>query len=529
VAVIRVPLAEAHAEVMAALERRERGEELADEAARLSGSLRAFTAGAWPVLEPGYQFHGGWHIDAIVEHLEACSRREIQRLIINIPPGHMKSLNVSVLWPVWWWTVEPHIRLLTTSYGDDLATRDALKSRRLIQSAWFRARFGGVFQLTGDQNQKTRYENDRTGYRIASSVGGTGTGERADVVLIDDPHKASEAQSDAKRQAVLDWHDLTIPTRLNEPDRGVRVVVMQRLHESDLTGHLLARGGWEHLCLPAEYEPTHPFVWPDDPRSIPGDLLWPTHVGPTALKNLKTELGPYGVAGQLQQRPAPAEGGILKTAWWRFYDPDNLNLWTLESLHALLTFWDTSLKDKTTNDYAVGTVWGAAGANRYLLRRVRERMGLTDTIDAVQQLAFWVEGKFPNLPHTIKVENTANGPEVVAKLRAHVAGISLWNVGDRDKVARVHAITPELHAGQVIVPGRPLPGGLGPDPSASPAWVVELIGECAAFPNSAHDDQVDSVTGALLNMRGSFARAPVAERPRDAPRQVTAGLRDRVF
>lgn len=520
------------AELEAADEREERGEELDEEARRLTTSLRAFTVGAWPVLEPGYTFKPNWHIDAIVEHLEACSRREIQRLIINIPPGHMKSLNVSVLWPVWWWTFDPHIRFLTTSYGEKLATRDALKSRRLIQSAWFRARFGHVFALTGDQNQKTRYENDKTGYRIASSVGGTGTGERADVVLIDDPHNADEVESDTQRENVLDWHDGTIPTRLNEPEKGVRVLVMQRLHESDLAGHLLARGGWEHLCLPAEYEPNHPFVWPRDPRTTPGELLWPDHIGQAALDELKLEMGPYRVAGQLQQRPAPAEGGILKTGWWRYYDADNLEEWTLEPLATILTFWDTALKAKTTSDYCVGTVWGAAGANRYLLRRVRDRMELPDTIAAVAQLAEWVEAKFPHIPHQIKVEAAANGPEVVAKLRSSITGISLWSPRDHgDKVQRAHAITPELHAGQVLVPGRGLPGGLGPDPT-TPAWVVDLIGECSSFPNGAHDDQVDSVTGALLNLRGNLRRPlrqpddPASQRLR---RQVSAGIAGKQF
>jgi len=167
---------------------------------------------------------------------------------------------------VWWWTFDPHIRFLTASYGEKLATRDALKSRRLIQSAWYRARWGHVFRLTSDQNQKSRYENDQTGYRLATSVGGTGTGEGGDVILLDDPHKADEVESDTERENVIDWLDGTISTRFNDPASGVEVLVMQRLHENDATGHMLEQGGWTHLCLPAEYDArrSHAVVWPDD-------------------------------------------------------------------------------------------------------------------------------------------------------------------------------------------------------------------------------------------------------------------------
>ncbi|HEY8723435.1 MAG TPA: phage terminase large subunit [Gaiellaceae bacterium] len=515
------------AELDAADERELRGEELREEAERLKGSLRDFTVAAWPVLEPATAFKPNWHIDAVVDHLEACARREIRKLIINIPPRHMKSLNVSVLWPVWWWTFDPTVRFLTASYGEKLATRDALKSRRLIQSAWFRARYADVFSLTSDQNQKARYENNMTGYRLGTSVGGTGTGEGGDVILIDDPHKADEVESDTERQNVLEWHDGTISTRFNDPERGVEVVVMQRLHEQDLVGHLLEFGGWTHLCLPAEYEPSHPFVWPDDPRSEPGELLWPDHFSREALDDLKVTLGSYRAAGQLQQRPSPAEGGVLKRAWWRYFPPAWLDLWEGPELVGLMTSWDTTMKEKTSSDYAVGTYWGATGANRYLLGRWRDRAGLTETKRALRAAADHLERTHPNLPLTHVVENAANGPEVVAELRDIVQGLTL-NSSRTDKMARAQACTPQLEAGNVFVPGFALPDGSGPDPARTPAWVMELVEECAQFPTGTNDDQVDSVTQALLKMRGTYLRTPV--RPRDdEPRTQTAGVRAMTF
>ena len=542
-------------EIRAERERRFRGEELAEEAARLSGDLRAFIRAAWTILEPATPYQHNWHIDAIAEHLEAAYRREIRRLIINIPPRRMKSLTVSVFGPAWRWTTRPDERFLTASYGADLAVEHAVNSRTVIQSAWYRSRWGDVFALTGDQNVKSFYTNDRRGARIATSVGGSGTGRGGDIIVIDDPLDAQEAYSEAARQSVVKWHDEKISTRMNDPKTGVEILVMQRLHEADLTGHLLAKeAGWFHLCLPEEYEPKLMVTLPGgrtvdatcppvvelesgsrlqgDPRTEPGELLWPDHVPAAVHAEQKVDLGPYGVAGQLQQRPAPAEGGILKTGWWGYFDQDWLaSVWRGEPLVKLLTFWDTALKDKTSNDYCVGVVWAAAGANRYMLRRTRGRMGLPDTIAAVEDLASWTARSFPGIPHEIKVENAANGPEVVQALRSKMPGISTWNA-DRDKVSRAHAVTPILAAGQVFVPGRGLPDGTGPDPSITPAWVLEIVAECAAFPNGANDDQVDAVTGGLLNLTGQYVYAAAGVDDEDAAEQrrgLTAGIRDKTF
>jgi hypothetical protein len=297
--------------------------------------LGEFIALAWPLVEPATPYMRNWHIDAIIEYLEAVTRGEIRRLIINIPPRHMKSLAVSVFWPCWVWLTRPETRFLYASYAEHLSTRDSRKCREIIQSRGVRSaarqgerertileRIGyqgllalvndDPWRLNPDQNAKRRFENTASGYRIATSVGGTATGEGGDVIVIDDPHKADEVESDVQRENVLAWHDSTMSTRLNDPKKSARVLIMQRLHERDLTGHLLAQGGWEHLCLPAEYEPSHPFVWPNDPRKREGQRLWDARVGVKELDEQKRALGSYGAAGQLQQRPAPAEGAILR-------------------------------------------------------------------------------------------------------------------------------------------------------------------------------------------------------------------------
>jgi len=506
--------------------------------------LREFIPVAWPVIEPGTRFKSNWHIDHICEALEAVTAGEIRRLIVNIPPRHMKSSALTA-WQAWTWLRRPEMRWLFASYAEKLSKRDNLRARRIIQSRGGRREGGTLiervgysgllalleqdWQLTSDQNEKLRFENSRTGYRIATSVGGSATGEGGDVIVIDDPHKADEVESDVQRENVIEWMDGTMSTRLNDPATGAVVLVMQRLHETDLTGHLLAQGGYEHLCLPAEYEPTHPFVWPDDPRTEPGELLWPDHFTEAAVKDLKNQLGSYRAAGQLQQRPAPAEGGIIKTAWWRYYDPTLLDFepgeeWAGPAFKRLYQSWDTALKDKTTSDYTVGQLWGADGPDRYLLRQVRGRWGLTDMTQQAVDLHAWAGARWPKLAsHSVFVENAALGPELMSALRKKIQGVLPVNA-DRDKVSRAEAITPQLEAGNVFVPGDRVmtAAGWAPNTTDTPSWVQELIGECAAFPNAANDDQVDALTQALDPRRLGGGR-----KPRMGGETITSGVRAR--
>lgn len=524
--------------------RRERMARHGEEAQACANSLRDFIPVAWPVIEPGTPFKSNWHIDVICEHLEAVTAGEIRRLIVNIPPRHMKSSALTA-WQAWSWLRRPELRWLFASYAEKLSKRDNLKARRIIQSKGGRREGGTLIErvgysgllsmleqdwcLTSDQNEKLRFENSRTGYRIATSVGGSATGEGGDVIVIDDPHKADEVESDVQRENVIEWMDGTMSTRLNDPATGAVVVVMQRLHEGDLTGHLIAQGGYEHLCLPAEYEPSHPFVWPDDPRTEPGELLWPDHFTAEAVADLKNQLGSYRAAGQLQQRPAPAEGGIFKTAWWQYYDVGLLDFepgthWQGPAFSRLLQSWDTALKEKTTSDFTVGQLWGVDGPNRYLLREVRGRWGLTDMTTQAVDLHAWASARWPKLAsHGVFVENAALGPELMAALRKKIQGVIAVNV-DRDKVSRAEAITPQLEAGNIYVPGDRVMSAAGwsPCPTRTPAWVQELIAECAAFPNAANDDRVDALTQALDPRRLGAGR-----KARTGGQTITSGVRAR--
>ena len=405
-------------------------------------------------FEPSTLFVPGFHIDAIVEHLEAVSYGQIRNLIINVPPRHMKSLLVSVFWPAWEWTRWPERRWLYSSYAASLSIRDSVKCRRLIESPWYQSRWGHVFSLTSDQNAKMRFDNNRSGYRLSTSVGGSVTGEGGDRIVCDDPHKVDDVESDTSRKAALDWWDVAMSTRVNDPKTSAMVIVMQRCHQRDLSGHLLEKGNFEHLCLPAEYEGPGRItsIGYCDPRTELGELLWPERFGPKEIEELKINLGSYASAGQLQQRPSPAGGGIFKRHWFRYWQPRGANLppvlvrmpdGTTRSIEAIeaphrvdeqIQSWDCSFKDLQTSDYVVGQVWARLGAIFLLGDQVRARMDCPATVQAIRGLS-------DKWPATIAklIEDKANGSAVIQMLGYEIPGLLPVNP-QGGKVARAQAI-----------------------------------------------------------------------------------------
>jgi predicted phage terminase large subunit-like protein len=464
------------------------------QAERARRSLREFVGQMWPLVVPGEQFVPGFHIDAICEHLEAVTRGEIRRLIISVPPRHGKSLLTSVFWPAWSWLSRPELRWLYASYGQHLSSRDSVFTRRLIEDPRYRGPRGPGFSLTGDVNLKDRFENDRGGMRLATSVGGSATGEGGDILVIDDVHKIDEGQSRAALQRAIEWYEHTLVTRLNDPKTGVIVIIGQRLHEGDLIGHLLSQGGFEHLCLPAEYDPAHPYLWEGDPRTVPGELLWPQRYDLESLERLKRSLGSYAVASQLQQMPAPATGGIFKRGWWRWYPPGP----PWPAFERIIQSWDLSFVGTPGADYTVGQVWGKIGPDRYLIHQVHERMGFTETIAAIHELTDWVGTAFPeHTSHSVLIERAANGDATIDVLRKEIPSV-LPIRPKGDKLHRAHAVSPQIEAGNVYLPGQ---APSGPRSPLTLPWVGAFIDEAAAFPNAANDDQVDAMTQALLKLK----------------------------
>ncbi len=443
-------------------------------------------------------FVPNWHVDVLCDALERVSRGTCQRLLVNIPPGTAKSLVAGVFWPAWEWASSPSLRYLTASYSDTLTIRDNLRVRDICDSAVFQDAFGSEVVFRPDQNQKTRMDTLAGGWRIATSVGGRGTGEHPDRIVIDDPTNPKEAMSDVERQSANDWFDRTIATR--GVSRGARIVViMQRLHEQDLSGHLLARGGWSHLCLPMRYEEGRSCG--EDPRTRAGELLWPSLFTEAKVLQLERDLGSYASAGQLQQRPSPAEGGLIKRAWWKWFPPSRLtNASERLPLRSIVISVDTALKAKQTNDLSALGAWGGIGPDYYGLKVLAGRWDFSELLRQITGLYEWARETWPSVMPMVVVENTAAGPDAVAELRTKIPGV-IADTPRGEKTQRVHAILPAIEAGNVWLPGRALPDGrVDVAMPGLPSWVSPFIEECAAFPVGGHDDQVDMMTQALRRL-----------------------------
>ena len=286
-------------------------------------SFAHFYPRAWKIVEPGRSFLRNWHIDCIAEHLTAVTDGQIRRLVINVPPRTGKSQEVTVCWPCWSWLKRPAMRWMFVSYSADLSALHSVYRRTLLQSDWYRRHWGTRFGLNKWQEAELR--NDKQGAMFATSIGGSATGRGGDVIVIDDPHNPRQAESEAERATAIRFCQQTLATRLDDPKTGAVVVVMQRLHEKDWSGHVLAEGGYTHLCLPAEAESRTTISFPASGRTIEreeGDLLWPERYGETELASLKKAMGSYAYAGQFQQWPAPAGGEVFQRSWFRY--------WTLE-------------------------------------------------------------------------------------------------------------------------------------------------------------------------------------------------------
>lgn len=505
--------------VMLDMVRREKERRLA------SAKLYEFVRQSWPVVEPGVPFIPSWHIEEICEHLEAVSAGDIRKLLINIPPRHSKSTIVSVMWPMWEWCAQPEQKFLCASYSGNLSIRDNLKARRLVQSPWYQERWGHLFELAGDQNAKQRFENDKTGYRLATSVGGTATGEGGSRLILDDPHSAQEAQSDVIRESALEWFDVVWSTRLNDPKRDAMVTIMQRLHERDISGHILEDiGGWEHLCIPAEWDGKRrkTSLGPYDPRKKVGELICPERFGEKEVTELKQLLGVYGSAGQLQQDPTPAEGGILKTTHFRLWPHDK----ALPQFEYILQSYDCAFTEKTSGDPTACTVWAM-----FTFENQRQAM-LIDAWDehlsypdlrsrAIKDWGTEYGGMSKDSafnrarrPDRILVEAKASGQSLLQDLRlAKVPAIG-YNPGAADKISRAHQAAPTLELGILWLPES------SKNPGHPVSWAAGFVKQLGKFPVAEHDDYVDTFTQAVIYLRDSgWFELPKA-RDVDAPPPV---------
>lgn len=439
------------------------------------GSLRGFIEAAWNFVEPGNPHLSNWHEDAICEHLEAVTRREIRKLVLNIPPACEKSLLVQVFWPAWKWIVNPGLRTISASYDVKLTTRDARRSLAILQSEWFRARWGVTCTIASEVSV-TDYANLQGGWRFSTSVAGKMTGRHCDDLVVDDPVKPLETSKVALDRCLQWWRE-TASTRFRDFRSGCKVIMMQRLHEGDLAGEVLKEEGWEHVRLPMRFEPKAISITSlgvVDRRTKEGELLWPGRIPEEQVKQLEKDLGGRGTAAQLQQRPSPEGGAIFKREWFKVWT-------TLPKLTQIVISCDATFKDTDGTDYVAIQVWGATGKGDFFkIYQERNHMGFEATCEALLSL----KRKFPTA--TILIEDKANGPAIVEVLKKKVAGVLAINP-EGGKEARAHAVSPLYEAGNIH----------HPDPSKDDLEDC-CREEMLSFPMGKNDDQVDATTQALL-------------------------------
>ena len=450
-------------------------------------SLLDFIKQGWASLEPGAKFVHGWAVGAICEHLEAVSRGEIRRLVINVPPGCTKSMTTNVFWPAWEWGPlnKPSTRYISASYVSDLTVRDNLRCRDLILSEWYQRLWGDRFGLKGDQNAKVLYENTKAGWRFASSVGAGITGRRADRIIVDDPHSVQKVESDVDRESALRWFSETLPTRLNNLDESAIVVIMQRVHERDISGHILEKElGYELLCLPMEYEPDHPHPSTRfrDPRTRLGELLWPERFSAAAVDELKETFrswgGSYAEAGQLQQRPAPRGGGMFQREDFKFLDSAPSD----SEVYSRVRGWDLAATEDGGGAFTACARIAKMRDGRFVIEDVRRERASPHRVYELMKGCADSDGPLvvQDFPQDPGQAGKSQRSYIIGMLAGHDARSSPESGSKED---RARPLAAQAEGGNLwLVRG---------------SWNDQFVAEACLFPNGRYKDQVDAASRAF--------------------------------
>lgn len=495
------------------------------------GGLLHFVRYFWDIIEPETPFVDGWAFRAICEHLEAVTRGDITRLLMNVPPGFSKSLLTNVFWPCWEWSAAglPHMRYVTFSYAASLTERDNRRMLALLTHPKFQEMYGDRFTL-GKAGERL-IDNDKTGWKLATSVGGVGTGTRGTRVVLDDPHDVMGGESEVKRSHTVQWFRESMSNRLNDLQTDAIIVIMQRLHEEDVSGAILADGnGYVHLCIPMEYDSsrhcTTAIGW-SDPREDDGELAWADRFRPKQIAEFKSR--PYMWASQYQQSPAPRGGGIFKDAWWQVHEvkkqdgggykfvPEFQPVFVLASL-------DTAFTEKEENDYSALTVWAVYDDPHTKHRKIllvdawKKRLelhGEEPDREPGESEASWKRrcmqkwGLVEWVAHTctrrrvdrLIVENKARGHDVVKEIKRLYAdrtwGVRPVEPKGGDKIARAHAVVDLFTDHMIEAPAEITEHG----DVRWLDWADTVIRDMSVFPRGSHDDIVDSATQALRHLR----------------------------
>jgi predicted phage terminase large subunit-like protein len=457
-----------------------------DYAALLRGDLMTFIERSFYELTPDTQFYPAEYLELMAKHLQDCAEGRTKRLIINLPPRHLKSHCASTAFVAWYLGHYPARHIICASYGQEVADKFARDCRRLMQQAWYQR----VFKTRlSDRTAVADFMTTDLGTRMATSVGGVLTGRGADLIIIDDPMKPDEALSETRRDTVNAWYDTTLMSRLNHKEDGVIIIVMQRLHQNDLVGHVLEHEDWTVLSFPAiaEKDELWEFDTPLGRRRFSrrkGEPLHAARESLVTLARLRRQMGEYAFESQYQQNPLPLGGAVVKTGWLKYYAPGEQPA----QFQAILQSWDTANKSEDIHDYSVCTTWGLVEDKLYLLDVFREHLDYPALRRAVKAHAERWRADI------VLIEDKASGTQLIQDLQEDaVYGVTAYKPPPgSDKLMRLMPQTPMFESGRVLLP-------------AEAPWLSEYVKELTGFPGTRYDDQVDSTTQALAYMRGDHS------------------------
>jgi predicted phage terminase large subunit-like protein len=441
----------------------------------LRNDFSTFIERSFYQLNPDVRFLPNWHIELIASELERCLQGETKRLIINVPPRSLKSHCASVAFPAWVLGHKPSSQIICASYAQDLADKLALDCRSLMNSDWY----GTVFSTRLSQRRAvSEFMTEAQGVRLATSVGGVLTGRGGDFIIIDDPLKPEEALSDSRRNAANDWYQHTLYSRLNDKAAGCIIIIMQRLHEDDLVGRVLPYSDWKVLRFPAiaVEDETHVIRTRYSIRTVrrlAGQALHPERESLETLEDIRRNQSEDNFSAQYQQQPAPPGGCIVKPNWFKPYKESEK-----PTFDFVFQSWDTAVKAKGSNDFTVGTTWGAKGYEVYLLDVHRQRMEYPELKPVVREKATRFHATI------VLVEDKGSGTALIQELRREgLLGLTPYEP-KMDKLTRLQSVTPTIANGFVYLPEEA-------------AWLTDYLHELTSFPNGKFNDQCDSTSQAL--------------------------------
>jgi len=457
-------------------------EQLRRQGFELSKDFFSFLKSALSVLEPQTTFEFNWHIEEVCKSLQKEAFRinkkqpKKQDLLINIPPRSLKSLITTVCFNAWVWTFAPHIKFLTGSYSTSLAVEHSVLTRRLIESNWYQSRYKHVYKLTTDQNTKSFFENDKGGSRNTTSTGSGVTGKGADIIIIDDPHTTQDASSELALNTAWDWYTKTLYSRLNNQEIGLRVVVMQRLSEIDLSGRILDHNlDYNHICLPATKTEN---VKPKSlAKNYKRNLLFPKRFSKRFLKEAKKNLGSVAFSGQYEQSPAPSDGELIKVGWLqqRFARdelPENITV----------NFYSDTAYGKESSDNSATLAYSFYNGILYIWAVNKLKAPFPKFL---KEYASWVKAWGYTNASKCYFEPKSSGSDIVQVLKESYINAIEDKPPKDSKITRVSVITPNLEAGKVKF-------------NKDFDW-DDFIHECKMFPKGKNDDQVDCLS-AVCNL-----------------------------